>query len=140
MMSEGKTIEITTGTIVRTILLVLAVVLLFYLRDLVLVILTAVVIASSIEPGIIRLKKWRISRLPAVIMLYLSFAIVFVLTFYFLVPPLLDDVINFLNTLPDKLALIEKKSVEGIAPQMFGQFNDCVPLKDVFEAIRSVAT
>ena len=140
MTSEGKTIEITTGTIVRAILLILAVALIFYLRDLVLIILTAVVIASSIEPGIAHLKKWRVSRLPAVIMLYLSVAVVFISTFYFLVPPLLDDAINFLNTLPDKLALIEKKSVESIDPQMFSQFNDFVPLKDVFEGVRSVAT
>lgn len=140
MKGEGSTIEITTGTIVRIILAVLVVAFLFYLRDLVLIILTAVVIASAIEPGVMRLKKWKISRLPAVLVMYLLVALAVFSMFYFLVPPLLDDTISFLNTLPEKLTVIEKTSIEGIIPGNFNQFNDLVPLKDVFENVRSIAT
>lgn len=140
MKGEGRSIEITTGTIIRGILLVLLVGLLFYLRDLILVIITAIVIASAIEPGIVRLKKWHISRLGGVIIIYLLIAIAFVSVFYFVVPPLLDDVINFLNTLPDKLTFIEKSSLQSLSPASFSQFNDLIPLEQVLQGLRSAAS
>lgn len=139
-MNSGAKIEITTGTIVRVILLITLVALLFYLRDLVLIILTAVVIASAIEPGIKRLGKWRISRLPSVIIIYLLIAIFFVGVFYFLVPPLLDDTINLFNTLPDRLIAVDKESISNSALNNLESFGEYVSLQNVFENIRSLVT
>jgi len=140
MKADGARIEITTGTMLRGILLIIMVAFLFYLRDLVLVILTAVVIASAIEPGITRFSKWRVPRLPAVIIIYLIVAIIFVGLFYFLVPPLLDDAVNFVNTLPEKIALIETDGVNEVVPASFTQFSDLLPLQSIFESARSIAT
>ncbi len=139
MKYDSTILDISLGSIVRVILALLGVALLFYLKDLVLIILTAIVIASAIEPGIARLNAWRVPRLPAVLIIYLLIAITLVGSFYFLVPPLLDDTINFLSTVPDKLTVIEKTSLETILPGSFSHFSDLVPLKDVFENVRTIA-
>ena len=97
-------ISITTGTLFRAMLVLLFFVLLFYLRGVLLVLLTAVVIASSIEPFTVWLQKLRIPRLIAVILLYIVLSIGFVGIFYFFVPSLLSDTANFLRAVP---ALLE---------------------------------
>ncbi|MDO8579804.1 MAG: hypothetical protein Q7R72_02975, partial [bacterium] len=74
--------EITTGTIARGIFLIFLTYLLFVLKDIVLVIITAVVVASCIEP----LAKWflkrGIPRLVSVIVVYVLLAGIFIGAFY----------------------------------------------------------
>ena len=51
-MDKQINVSITPGTVVMTILIGAAAYALWYLRDLVLLVLTAIVIASALEPGI----------------------------------------------------------------------------------------
>ncbi|MSU56433.1 MAG: AI-2E family transporter [Candidatus Taylorbacteria bacterium] len=99
-------ISINTGTLVRTMLVVLSFGLLFYLRSVLLVVLTAVVIASSIEPFTVWLQKLHIPRLIAVIGIYIMLAVLFVGVFYFFVPSLLSDTAGFLRAIPSLLDTI----------------------------------
>src|SRR3990167_6412135 len=105
MDSSNKDVHITikTGTIVRAVFLVLLFALFYYIRDLVLVVLAAVVIASAMEPFTLWFGKHRVARLPAVILMYLSLAGVVVGIFYFFLPPLLNDASNFLASAPHYL-------------------------------------
>lgn len=96
-------ISIKSGTIFRTIILLLLFVFLYYIRDLVLVVLAAVVIASAIEPFTVWFGKHRVARLPAVILMYLGIAGIIVGIFYFFLPPLLNDLSNFLASTPHYL-------------------------------------
>lgn len=89
--SKDISITITAGTITKTVLIGLFFVSLYLLRDLVLVLLTAVVLASAIEPATRWFGRYGISRIPAVILVYLAIAAIVVSIFYFLVPPLLDE-------------------------------------------------
>ncbi len=95
------TLHIGTGTIIKIIVVSVLFLVLFLLRDLVLVVLAAIVVASSIEP----VTKWfidkRIPRLPAVVFVYFSLAIMLIGGFYFLILPLLNDSSGFLSSLPD---------------------------------------
>jgi predicted PurR-regulated permease PerM len=100
---SNMVVNITTGTIIRGILLVLLFAALFYLKDLVLVVLTAVVIASAIEPATAWFVKYRFPRVVAVLIVYLIFLSVLLGFFYFFLPPVLSESINFLTTLPDYL-------------------------------------
>ncbi len=112
-------ISISSGTIFRIALIGLLFWLLYFFRDLVLVLLTAVVIASSIEPLTRWFMKYRIPRVLAVIILYLSVAIFLFGIFYFFLPPLLGNIDELLNTLPqyvENLAL--ENPFEG---DLFGQ-------------------
>lgn len=104
---NGRTfnINITSGSIVRAILFVVLLVFLYYIRDIILVILAAVVIASAIEPATKWFGKYRIKRLPAVIIIYLVLVAVLAGFFVFFVPKLLDQAITFLNTVPTTVSL-----------------------------------
>ena len=104
MLKESpQSISISTGTLIRAMLVFLFFVFLFYVRDVLLVVLTAVVIASSIEPLTVWLKRFRIPRLIAVISTYIVLSTVFIGVFYFFVPSLLSDTANFLRAVPTLL-------------------------------------
>src|SRR3989344_8057177 len=103
MADRPLNISITLGTVVKTVLLVLAVWLLYYLRDFVLVVITAIVIASAIEPGVAALIRRKLPRLLSVITIYLSLFAVFFLIFYFFLPTVLEELTTFLSALPTYL-------------------------------------
>lgn len=98
--NHSLVVNITSGTIVRAILFTALFYVLYLLRDLLLVIITAVVVASSIEPAAKWLGKYRISRVPAVIIIYACIALVFVGTFFFLLQPLFNETSSFLSNIP----------------------------------------
>ncbi len=96
-------LSITTGTLVRAVLVVASFFLLYALRDVVLVVLTAVVIASAIEPVTLFLIRYKVSRLISVLLIYIVLSFAFVGVFYFFVPSLLSDTANFLRMVPEVL-------------------------------------
>lgn len=94
---------ITTGTIVRIILLCTLAALLWYLRELVLIVLASIVIASAIEPAARGLRKYKIPRVIAILFVYLAFFGAFFSVIFFLLPPVLDETAAMLTTLPSYL-------------------------------------
>ncbi len=58
---DKSTINISTGTFVRGILIILLFWFLFFIKDLVLVVLVSIVIASGIEPVIVWFRKFKVS-------------------------------------------------------------------------------
>lgn len=92
-------ITITTGTVVK-VLAVLGVAWLVYtLFDLVLVMLTAIVIASGIEPAAKWFMKKGLPRAVAVLTVYLTFLLVVFGLFYFFVPVFLSEVLTLVASL-----------------------------------------
>lgn len=102
-ITPNTRVEITLGTIAKAILLVICAVAIFTLKDIILVILTAVVIASAIEPAVIWLIKRGIPRVFSAILMYALVASILVGAFYTLVPQLLQDTSSFLNSVPQYL-------------------------------------
>ena len=82
---EGRefNISITAGTVVKTIFILVVAYILFLLRSIVLDVLTAIVIASAIEPGVAGLVRRRVPRILAVILIYIVLFSVFFGLFYF---------------------------------------------------------
>jgi len=107
MSDKSTTITIETGTIIKSILLILLVAFLFYLKDLVLVILTAVVLASAIEPAVHMFTKYKIPRVISVILVYLIILGAFFGLMYLLLPPLVDEASGIIATLPEVIEEIE---------------------------------
>ncbi|MEN9614089.1 MAG: hypothetical protein RLZZ347_396 [Candidatus Parcubacteria bacterium] len=105
-MEKYTTIRISSETIIKTILYVLLVALLYYVRDVILIILTSIVIASAVEPATTWFKKYNVSRLPAVILVYVIGALTVAGVFYLLVPSLLADASNLVSKLPEYLSHI----------------------------------
>lgn len=95
-----NTINISTSTIVRFFLIGFAAALIFYIHDIIVIVLAAVIIASAIEPFARRLERLKLGRVGAVIFAYLVIAAVFVGIIYLLMPVLLKDFSAYLGNLP----------------------------------------
>ena len=96
-------ISITTGAVLKTVLILVGAWMLYLLRDLALVVLTAVVISSAIEPGIKGLMRHRVPRILSVILIYLLLFALFFAVFFFFLPSVLEDLAAFIQSLPSYL-------------------------------------
>lgn len=99
-------ITITSGTIIKTLIILILAFVLYKMLDLVLVVLTAVVIASTVEPIIEWFAKWKIKRVFAVLITYVVVIFVFAGLLYFFIPPVLEDASSLLNNSPKYLETI----------------------------------
>ena len=116
---ENIAIEITTGTIFRAILLVLLLVFLYLVRDILVIVLFAVVIASAIEP----IAHWGAShRVPRVLMVLAIYAAAFSflgMVFYLVVPTLFSEFLDFISTFSSQwLEKSEAQTLFGLFPNL----------------------
>lgn len=122
-MDKEVHINITSGTFVKALLIMAGAYLFWLLRDLVLLVLTAIVIASAIEPGVLFLVRRRIPRFISVLILYVTvFGSLFVLLYLFL-PPIISDAADFIAVLPQYMnTLTVPTTLSGIpgATDFFG--------------------
>lgn len=88
-------ISITTDTIVRVFLVALAIFLVWILRDLILVILTSIVIASFVESAAPHFKKIGIGRVLGIVILYVISLLTLAALFYLFAPLLITELYNF---------------------------------------------
>jgi predicted PurR-regulated permease PerM len=118
---EHNTISVTSGTIVRVILFLCLFYIIFLIKDVFLVMLTAIVIASAIDPGTRWFVKRRVPRVLAVIVIYIAAAALVVSAFYFLLLPLVNEASDFLKTLPEySHALSQAKDMASTASTASG--------------------
>lgn len=110
-------VHITSGTMLTGMLFLALAALLWFLRDLLLIVLTAIVIASAIEPAIQFLIKQRIHRILSVILMYVLIVGMFLGALLFFVPPILGDAANLLSQLPQTLSALNITEVtHGLLP------------------------
>ena len=88
-------ISIPTSTMIRAILVLLGVFLLWFLRDLVLVVLTSIVIASFVESAVPYLRRIGISRVFGIVILYAITLLILAGLFYLFAPLLITEIYNF---------------------------------------------
>ncbi len=120
MENRDISVHITTGSVVKILLLLGLVGLLWYLRDIVLIVLSAVVIASAIEPGVGALMRRGMSRLFSVILIYAGVIAAFSTVLFFFIPPVLNDAANLLQQLPATLSAFNLADVTyGLLPGNF---------------------
>jgi len=93
--NNTQNISITTGTMVRAILVLVGFFLVWFLRDIVLVLLTSIVIASFVESSIPYFKKVGIGRVFGVVIFYICSLLVFAGLFYLFAPLFITEVYNF---------------------------------------------
>jgi len=113
--------SVSVGSIVKILVVLLVFVALYKIKDLLLVILTSVVIASSIEPLTKHLTRFRIPRVIAVIFLFLMFVVFFFGLFYFFIPPLLTEFSDFVVAIPEYVGSIE--GLDSTIDSLFGAQN-----------------
>jgi len=105
-MDKEIRVSITPGTIMSALLIAAGAYIFWILRDLALLILTAIVIASAIEPGVVFFIRLRIPRFVSALLVYvLTFGALFAL-FYFFFPPIVADATEFLSAAPGYLSTL----------------------------------
>ena len=129
-------VHITSGSIITTLLFLTLAALLWVLRDIVLIVVTAVVIASAMEPAIRFITRWRVHRILAVILIYVLMASVFLSILLVFVPPLLGDAADFLSRLPETLSGFNlNEATHGLLP--WGNVGDQISSADL---LRNIST
>src|SRR3989338_9167647 len=88
-------ISISTGTMIRVVLVALCVFLLWFLRDLILVVLTSIVIASFVESATPYFGKMGINRIFGIVILYTISLLILAGLFYLFAPLLITEIYNF---------------------------------------------
>ncbi|KKW44145.1 hypothetical protein A3C94_03165 [Candidatus Kaiserbacteria bacterium RIFCSPHIGHO2_02_FULL_55_17] len=115
-MGKEIRISITSGTIFTALLIGAGVYVFWLLRDLALLVLTAIVIASAIEPGIAFLIRRRVPRFVAALLMYVFVFGALFSILYFFFPPIIADAAKFISVMPQYLDTINiATSFPGIA-------------------------
>ena len=70
MSDKHINISFTSGTVIKTIIILVVAALLYQLRSLALIVLTAIVIASAVEPGVRGLTRRGLPRILGVLCVY----------------------------------------------------------------------
>ncbi|TSD02965.1 MAG: hypothetical protein Greene071436_364 [Parcubacteria group bacterium Greene0714_36] len=88
---DAQYLHISTGTMIRFFLIVVGVAAIYLVRDTLIALFFAVIVASAIEPVIERLKAWHVPRILGVVLIYLGIGVVFFLLIYLVLPLLLEE-------------------------------------------------
>jgi predicted PurR-regulated permease PerM len=100
MDNKHVTIHISPTSVLTTLLILVAAYLLWFLRDIAMLVITSIVLASAIEPGIAFFSKYKISRALSVLVMYLIVFGSFFSIIYFFSPPLLEDTQQMIQQFP----------------------------------------
>lgn len=122
---------ITSGSIVRVILISSLFFALYYVRDLLLVVLAAIVIASAIEPIIHWFQRHKVKRLLAVLITYITIGSLLAGFFLFFVPSLLSETVGYLDNLPQSISVSDLWKTDSLANKSF-------PIRQVIEDFSEV--
>ncbi len=117
MNDNNLSVSMSWGTMIKAVVVIALSIAFYMIRDVILVILTSVVIASALEPMTKWLMKWRLPRVISVIIIFVAFFAFFAGIFFFFVPPLLDDVSAFVSSVPvylESFNFAGSKSFSGI--------------------------
>jgi predicted PurR-regulated permease PerM len=98
-------VSISSGTIIKSILWIVFFILIYYIKDIILVVLAAIVIASAVEPATNWCIQRKIRRLPAVIGIYFFILALLALFFIVFVPSVLGEALTYLSNLPTTINL-----------------------------------
>ncbi|MDP4030692.1 MAG: AI-2E family transporter [Patescibacteria group bacterium] len=94
-------VEVTHKTIIFTVFFIIALVILFQIRSLILFLFIALILMSALNPLIDRLEKYKIHRGLSTIILYIILWSFISFSIASLVPPLVEQSAHFLARLPD---------------------------------------
>ncbi|MEN9921213.1 MAG: hypothetical protein RLZZ517_191 [Candidatus Parcubacteria bacterium] len=139
--NQPISIHITSGTIIKGIVILLLVYLGFILRNLLLVILTSVVIASAVEPITKWFMKKRIPRSLAVVTIYLGVFVAIAGITTVVIPPLAEDIRATLITLPQYVQAISPQDLEKVPglSLIFNQFTNSLSSGDLIQQVGGYA-
>lgn len=125
MVPSRKIIEISPKTILWVLLIGILSVLLFMVRDIIAVLIFAIIISSALEPLLQYSENKKIPRLLSLIVVYLLFFVLFAALIYILLPLMLDQLRDFSENYPTYFGKIEEAaSTITFLPGLSANFHD----------------
>jgi predicted PurR-regulated permease PerM len=109
-MEQKHAITISFGGLIRIVIVVAAVWTLWQLSTLVLLLLSAIVIASAAEPGVEFFMKYKFPRPLAVVSVYASVLACLIALVWFFIPPMLAEAIALLAIIPQYVSQVSNLS------------------------------
>ncbi|MBP6857975.1 MAG: AI-2E family transporter [Candidatus Pacebacteria bacterium] len=141
-MNDHRLIRVSTDTFIRAALIGLAIYGFFLIRDIVLLILGAIVIASFVESGVRALRRFKINRLLAVPIIYTVVIVIIFAVFYAFVPIIfreLSGVISLISTYLPSSSNIDTQSIEG-ATDFVNNISKNTSIPDLLSNVKSIAS
>lgn len=94
MPTEEKniTINISTGTIVKIIVILLVLAIIYLLKDVILILIVSIVLATALNPWVSALQRRKVPRILATLFIYLAFFGTFIIILVLLIPPIASEV------------------------------------------------
>lgn len=142
MNKNHTSISISTGTIVRAVFIVLGVMVLWFLQDILLIIITSIIIASFMEALIPYFKKIKVGRVAAVVICYVVGLSIFAGLFYLFAPLLITEVYSFATVMSKYVPGVEfldyfKNEQFSGAKDIVANFNNNVSVSSLLKVSQS---
>lgn len=141
-MSEHKTIRVSTDTFVRAVLIGFAVYGVFLLKDILLLILAAIVIASFVESGVRAFHRVKVGRFLAVPIIYSIVIAILFAVFYAFVPIIfreLSGVISLISTYLPSTSTIDTQSIQG-ASDFVTNISKHTSTSDLLSSVKTITS
>ena len=118
-----RKIEISHRTVIFTVLFLLSLWFLYFIKDIILQFFVALLIMFILNPLVARLSKMKIPRVLSVTVVYILVLGIFGLTLSGIIPPLIEQTTSFANNLPQYLANlgISRFVSDQVTAQIFSQ-------------------
>lgn len=136
----SMTIDIEARTIIKIIAVLLAVVLLYLLRDVLVILFFAIMIASAVGPFASWLEERRIPRLLSVIVLYLVFFGLIGVLLSLVIPVLSYELSQLAQALPKFFAGVNNALENAQGSRYFGFLGDLQGILDSFSKFLQVSS
>jgi len=143
MNSSRLDVYINPTSVFKAALVLIGIYVAYLLRDVVLVVIAAIVIASAIEPMTLWFTRRRVPRTIGVIITYLSIAIVIFGVVYLVLPSLLSDTAGFLSQAPqyanmvDAGTLLERFNITTTDSTFLQGLSESLSAGDLVSGLRS---
>lgn len=95
-----KKIEISHKTIIFTVVFLLSLWFLFFIKDIIFAIFISILLMSIFNPLVTRFTSWKIPRFIAVLITYILVLGMFGFSIAWIIPPLIEQTTNFVNNIP----------------------------------------
>lgn len=106
MPNNAKTVQLSTDSVIKVILIVLLAIFLFLIKDILLLLFISLVLVSAFKPVVDLIVKIGLPRIIAVILLFVLLLGILAAVFYAIIPPLAREIRVLVFDLPDLVKVL----------------------------------
>jgi len=142
-MPEEKTLNISTPSILKIIFIILAFLFLYLVRDVIVILFFAIIIASAVGPFATWLEQKKVPRLLSVLVLYLAVFSLLVLLLSLVVPAISSELGQLTKALPQFISNISgalEKAQQTTTTHYFDFFSEIQNILDSFSQFLQISS